>query len=58
MGMKNENEIIKAKPEVIAGLLRAVVMLYFHQEEIGREIYPEVIDLLADIIADGLIEEK
>jgi AcrR family transcriptional regulator len=58
MGMKNENEIIKAKPEVIAGLLRAIVMLYFHQEEIGREIYPEVIDLLADIIADGLIEEK
>lgn len=56
--MQNENEIIMAKPEVIAGLLRAIVMLYFHQEEIGREIYPEVIDLLADIVADGLVKEK
>jgi AcrR family transcriptional regulator len=51
------NEIINAKPEVIAGLLRAIIILYFHQDEIGNEIYPDVIDLLADVVADGLVKE-
>ncbi len=58
MDMKQENEVIDTQPEVISGLLRAIIMLYFHQDEIGRDIYPEVIDLLADIVADGLIKEK
>lgn len=56
--MQQKNELIDARPEVIAGLLRAVIMLYFHQDEIGKEIYPEVIDLLANIVADGLVKEK
>jgi len=58
MHMQQKNELIETRPEVIAGLLRAIIMLYFHQDEIGREIYPEVIDLLANIIADGLVKEK
>ena len=58
MHMQQKNELIEARPEVIAGLLRAIIMMYFHQDEIGREIYPEVIDLLADIVADGLVKEK
>ena len=58
MHMQQKNELIETPPEVIAGLLRAIIMLYFHQDEIGREIYPEVIDLLADIVADGLVKEN
>jgi AcrR family transcriptional regulator len=58
MHMQKKNELIEARPEVIAGLLRAIIMMYFHQDEIGREIYPEVIDLFADIVADGLVKEK
>ncbi len=56
--IQQENGLIETRPEVIVGLLRAIVMLYFHQDEIGREIYPEVIDLLANIIADGLVKEN
>ncbi len=56
--MQRKNEITDTQPEVIAGLLRAVIMLYFHQDEIGREIYQEAIDLLANIVADGLVKEK
>ena len=56
--MQQENELINARPEVIAGLLRAIIILYFHQDEIGKEIYPEVIDLLANVVADGLVKEK
>lgn len=58
MRMQQKNELIETRPEVIAGLLRAIIMLYFHQDEIGREIYPEVVDLLADIVADGLVKEN
>lgn len=58
MSIQQENELIDARPEVIAGLLRAIMILYFHQDEVGREIYPEVIDLLADIVADGLAKKK
>lgn len=58
MDMQRENEIIDTPPEVIAGLLRAIIMLYFHQDEIGKEVFPEVIDLLSNITADGLVKEK
>ena len=52
--LQEKNELIDAKPEIITGLLRAITILYFHQDEIGKEIYPDIIDLLADIIAEGL----
>lgn len=52
----NKNEMINTRPEVIAGLLKAIIILYFHQDEIGREIYPEVIDLLVDVVAEGLVK--
>ncbi len=55
--MQQENELINAQPEVIAGIFRAIMILYFHQDEIGEEIYPEVVDLLADIVAEGLVKE-
>jgi AcrR family transcriptional regulator len=54
----NKNELINARPEVISALLQSITILYFHQDEIGRGIYPEVIDLLADLVADGLVKEK
>ena len=56
ISMKQKDELIDTPPEVIAGLLRGITILSFHQEEIGREIYPEVVDLLADIVADGLVK--
>jgi hypothetical protein len=56
--MQQKNELIKTRPEVISGLLRAIIILYFHQDEIGKDVFPEVTDLLADIVADGLVNEK
>ena len=53
-----KNEVIEARPEVIAALLQSIILLYFHQDEIGREIYPEVLDLMADLVADGLVKSK
>ncbi len=56
--LQEKNELIESRPEVIAGLLRAVAILYFHQDEVGTEVYPEVMDLLANIVADGLVKEN
>ena len=56
MSMKQKDELIDTPPEVIAGLLRGITILSFHQDEIGRDIYPEVVELLADIVADGLVK--
>jgi AcrR family transcriptional regulator len=57
MRMQKKDELIDTPPEVIAGLLRGIAVLSFHQEEIGIDIYPEVVDLLADIVAEGLVKE-
>ena len=56
ISMKQKDELIDTPPEVIAGLLRGITILSFHKDEIGKEIYPKVIDLLADIVADGLVK--
>ncbi len=56
MNMKQKDELIDTSPEVIAGLLRGISILSFHQDEIGREIYPEVVDLLAEIVSNGLVK--
>ncbi len=57
MPKQQKDELIKAQPEVIAGLLRGITILSFHQDEIGREIYPAVVDLLAKILATGLVKK-
>jgi AcrR family transcriptional regulator len=46
--------IIVARPEVIAGIVRAVVTLTTHKDDIGRDIYPEVLEMMIDFVARGL----
>lgn len=58
MGMQQKNELIEARPEVISGLLRGIIISFLHKDEIGQEVYPEVIDLMADVVADGLVKKN
>lgn len=51
---QESGEIIAASPEVIAGLVRAVVVLTTHKDDIGRDIYPEVLEMMIDFVAAGL----
>lgn len=51
---QESGEIIAARPEVIAGLVRAVVALTTHKDDIGRDIYPEVMEMMIDFVAGGL----
>lgn len=56
MSIKQKYELIDTLPEVIVGLLMGITILSFHQDEIDRNIYPEVVELLADIVANGLVK--
>jgi len=46
---------IEIEPEVLTGLMRAVVLTMFRQEEIGPTVYDQVIQLIIDAVARQLM---
>jgi AcrR family transcriptional regulator len=51
-------QIIDGEPEVIAGVIRAVTLLTLHRDDIGEEVYPEMLDMLIDLVAAGLTDNS
>jgi len=49
---------IDVRPRVIAGMLRAVVMLTFHEDEIGTDVYDQVMERILEFLALGIISGK
>jgi len=45
-------------PEVVVGVLQAILMLRLHKEKIGQELFPRVMDVIINCIAEGLTERK
>jgi AcrR family transcriptional regulator len=45
---------IDLSAETLAGVLRAVTMLTFHQKEIGADVFSDVVDRMIDWISHGL----
>lgn len=41
-------------PEILAGVIRSVVVLTIHKDDIGREIYPAVLEKMIQLVAIGL----
>lgn len=41
-------------PEVINGVLKAVMLLRLHKEELGEDAFPRIMDVIIDYIAEGL----
>ena len=50
--------VIDEQPEVIGGVMRAVTMLMLHKDDIGAELYPQVVDLMIRLIAEGLARKN
>ncbi len=48
---------MRATPELLTGLLRALVMLNFHADEIGPDQFPAVIEVLVEQLAAYLAKE-
>ena len=55
--LQKKEKIIERDPEIISGLLRSLFLLTLHREEIGEEIFPDTIELLIELISQGLIKE-
>jgi AcrR family transcriptional regulator len=51
------NLISAGDPEVIAGLIRSIVVLGLHKDDIGRDIYPDVLEKMIGLVANGLTRE-
>ncbi|CAN5687864.1 TetR/AcrR family transcriptional regulator [soil metagenome] len=50
--------ISTGKPEVMAGLIRSVVVLGLHKDDIGRDIYPAVLEEMIGLVAGGLAHKR
>lgn len=44
----------KQDPEVINGVLHAVMLLRLHKEELDKDLFPKIMDAIIDYIAEGL----
>lgn len=56
--LKSEGYIVAENPEVVAGVMRSLFLLTLHRKEIGIQVYQETMELLIDLIVDGLIKEE
>ncbi|WP_245596034.1 TetR/AcrR family transcriptional regulator [Paenibacillus taiwanensis] len=54
---KSNRLLVDEEPDIIIGLLRAVVLISLHREEIGTERYDKVKTLLIKCVAEGLIQK-
>jgi hypothetical protein len=48
--------LIPGDPEVIAGAIRGICLLGFHEDDIGADVYPQVLELLMTLVARGLTQ--
>lgn len=45
-------------PEVINGVLHAIMLLRLHKEELGEDLFPRIMDVIIDYIAAGLTRSE
>lgn len=45
-------------PEVIEGVMRAIMMLRLFKEKIGTDLFPKIMDVIIDYVAEGLTKPE
>lgn len=48
---------IDAEPKLVTGLMRAIVFLALHEEDIGADVHAEVVNIMIDQVANYLVQE-
>lgn len=56
--LQGEGKMIKADPKIILGVFRALFALPLFKKEIGEDICPEVLDLMLNVVADGIVRNE
>ncbi len=55
---QSEGKMITQDPQLISGIIRAIFLLTLHKKEIGEKYFAAIMDLLIDLITDGLFTGK
>jgi hypothetical protein len=42
-------------PEILAGILRAIVLMFLHEDEIGEKVFGPAMELMLSWISEGLV---
>ncbi|MBB4931311.1 AcrR family transcriptional regulator [Lipingzhangella halophila] len=51
---QSDGRLVAGEPQVLATVLRAVTALPLHADELGAEHFPQALDRIIDLVADGL----
>ncbi|PAD81563.1 TetR family transcriptional regulator [Niallia circulans] len=54
---QKSNVLVNKDSAIITGAIRGFFMMLLHKQEIGEEVYPDVVDLLAECLSAGLVRE-
>lgn len=55
---QNSGILSDTQPELIVSMFRAIVLLSLHKKEIGEHSYAATIELLVDVLAEGMIAKS
>ncbi|HLO10833.1 MAG TPA: TetR/AcrR family transcriptional regulator, partial [Pseudoneobacillus sp.] len=52
--LMNEKRIGDMRPEIVEAIVRSILILSVHKQEIGKEVYPEVMEYMIQFVGSGL----
>lgn len=52
--LMNEKRIGDMRPEIVEAIVRSILILSVHKQEIGKEVYPEVMEYMIEFVGSGL----
>lgn len=53
--LMEDGSLKMVKPEILSGLFHALFLLQLHKKEIGTGIFPEIMELIIDLLTEGLV---
>lgn len=52
--LQKEKKMGQIKPEIVEGMIRGILILSAHEQEIGRDVYLDVMDKMIQFVGEGL----
>lgn len=50
--------LVHTRPEIIVSMIRSLVLLTLHKQEIGADIYTDTLSFLLDLISEGMVSKR
>lgn len=50
--------LVHTRPEIIVSMIRSLVLLTLHKQEIGVDIYTDTLSFLLDLISEGMVSKR